>query len=195
MSDAQFTEIYGDVPPMQVNIDVEPDSLEDFEAWLTGYTENEAPNLSFVSRNTLKGEFEGLRNMYLGVGGTLAFVLALIGVLNFVNTMTASIYARRREFAMLQSVGMTGGQMKRTLIFEGAQYIALTLIFTLTAGAGIGLMITRVIAGQTWLFKESFTVLPSVICAIPLFAICAVAPLACYKKLARESLIERLRVE
>ena len=45
--------------------------------------------------------------MVLIVGGCLSFVIGLIGVLNFFNAILTSIHARRREFAMLQSIGMT----------------------------------------------------------------------------------------
>jgi putative ABC transport system permease protein len=129
------------------------------------------------------------------MGGAMAFILALVGVLNFINTIVASVISRRRELAMLQSVGMTGKQMRGTLFLEGMCYTAMTMIFTLTAGVGVSLLIVRVIAGQTWFFREYLTVMPSVYCVIPLFLICAVVPLICYRWLIRESLVERLRVE
>lgn len=57
--------------------------------------------------------------MYRLVGGVLCAVLALIGILNFINSMMTSILSRYREIAMLQSVGMTGRQVKNMLIYEG----------------------------------------------------------------------------
>jgi hypothetical protein len=53
----------------------------------------------------------------------------------------------------------------------------------------------RLIAGQIWFFRESFTPLPSIVCLPLLIAVCAAAPLVCYRQLARESLIERLKTE
>jgi len=96
---------------------------------------------------------------------------------------------------MLQSVGMTGKQLRLTLFFEGALYTALTVFFTLTVGLGICSLIVQVIAGQVWFFRRSFTVLPSLYCVIPLFVICAAVPLVCHKWMEKESLVERLRVE
>ena len=125
----------------------------------------------------------------------MSFILALVGVLNFINAIAASVIARRRELAMLQSVGMTGKQLRYTLFFEGGCHAVISLCFTLTVGTALGLMIVQVIAGQVWFFKQSFTVMPSIVCVVPLLIICAVAPLVCYKRLARESLVERLRVE
>jgi putative ABC transport system permease protein len=118
-----------------------------------------------------------------------------MGILNFTNTVTASIFSRKREFAMLQSAGMTGGQLRKTLFGEGAAFAALTAAFTLTVGLGLSRLIMRLIAGQVWFFRESFTPLPSIVCLPLLIAVCAAAPLFCYRQLARESLIERLRTE
>jgi putative ABC transport system permease protein len=195
MASEVFSDFYGGTEPMQTNINVSAENISDFEIWLDGYTANQNPDLDFISRNTLKTEFDGLRTTYLALGGAMSLILALIGVLNFINAVVASITARRRELAMLQSVGMTGKQTRSMLFSEGICYTALTVVFTLTAGLGIGRLIVQGIAGMTWFFKPSFTVMPSIYCVVPLFAICAVVPLVCYKRLTRESLVERLRVE
>jgi putative ABC transport system permease protein len=195
LSDEQFARIYGETRPMQVNIDVAPDKIEEFEAWLGDYTESQAPNLSFVSRNTLKKEFDGLRRTYLGIGGAMSFVIALIGVLNFVNAMAASIFTRRRELAMLQSVGMTGGQLKRMLIFEGCWHTVLTAAFTLTVGFALTCAITELIAGRVWFFGRNMTLVPSLLCLPFLLAVCVAVPVICHARLSGESVVERLRTE
>ena len=50
--------------------------------------------------------------MTMVVGGILSFILGLIGILNFINTMITSIQARKNELAVLQAVGMTGRQAR-----------------------------------------------------------------------------------
>ena len=190
-----FLDFFGAVQPMQTNINVSAENLPAFETWLDSYTGNQNPDMSFISRNTLKAEFDGLQMTYITLGGAMSFVLALIGVLNFINAVVASIAARRRELAMLQSVGMTGRQMRNTLFYEGVCYTALTVVFTLTAGLGLGYLIVQVIAGQIWFFSQRFTIMPSLYCVAPLFLICAIVPTACYKWMIRDSLVERLRVE
>ena len=193
IADNAFLDLFGEVQPMQTNINVSDENIDAFEVWLASYTTNQNLNLGYISRNTLRAEFDGLRTTYLTLGGAMAVILALIGILNFVNAVVASIIARRRELAMLQSIGMTGVQLRRTLFFEGMYYTALTAAFTLTAGFGLGRLITQVIAGQVWFFKQSFTVMPSVLSFVPLLIICVAAPLICYGRLRRESLVERLR--
>jgi putative ABC transport system permease protein len=195
LADNVFLDFFGEVQPMQTNINVGAENVEAFESWLNGYAANQNPDLSFISRNTLKAEFEDMQTTYMILGGAMSFILALIGVMNFINAVVASIITRRRELAMLQSVGMTGKQIIGTLLFEGVCYTSLTALFTLTAGFGLIWLIVKVMAGQAWFFKQNLTVMPSVFSLVPLFLICAVVPLVCYVKLNRDSLVERLRVE
>ena len=83
-------------------------------AWRMGnYTEKEAPEMSYTSKGKRVTEFQGIRNMVLLVGGVLSFIMGLIGILNFINSILTSIIARRREFAVLCSIGMTGGQLRK----------------------------------------------------------------------------------
>jgi putative ABC transport system permease protein len=195
LADDIFLEFFGEHQPMQANLTVAPDKIAEIEAWMNEYTTRIEPNLDFISRRTLKGEFERLQTTYVVLGGFLAFVLALIGVLNFTNAMVASILARRREFAILQSIGMTGKQLRRTLIFEGCGYTALTAVFTMTIGLGLTYLVTLLIAGQVWFFRQSVTILPSIMCLPLLFALCAAIPVVCCSKLCGESIVDRLRVE
>ena len=50
-------------------------------------------------------------NMFYLVGGALAAVLALIGILNFINAIVTGMLARQQEFAMMEAVGMTERQL------------------------------------------------------------------------------------
>lgn len=195
MSSAQFLDFFGSQQPMQTNFNVAESDRTDVEMWLSDYTEHTAPDLTFVSRETYKKDFSGVTRTYIAIGGALSFVLALIGILNFTNTMIASIFTRRREFAMMQSIGMTGRQLKSTLIFEGGGITALTAIFTMTIGIGLTGLITQLIAGQVWFFRQSVTILPSLICLPLLLVLCVAVPVICYTKLIRESIVDRLRTE
>ena len=45
----------------------------------------------------------------------LSVIIGLIGIVNFINSVLTSIITRQKEFAMLQSIGMTGKQQKQML--------------------------------------------------------------------------------
>jgi predicted lysophospholipase L1 biosynthesis ABC-type transport system permease subunit len=44
-------------------------------------------------------------------------------ILNFINAILTSILTRRKEFAMLQSIGMTRKQLCRMLMYEDLYYV------------------------------------------------------------------------
>ena len=99
-------------------------------------------NLQYISKASVAEEF-WLKNMYGMIGGMLAFILALIGILNFLNTMAASILSRKQEFAALEAVGMTGKQLKTMLCTEGIYYAAGTLVIALFASVILNLTVLK----------------------------------------------------
>lgn len=68
-------------------------------------------------------------------------LITLITVFNIINTMTAQIAGRKKELAMLKSVGMTPKEFKKTLIFESMFYGLFGLLF----GVPLSLVINRVV--------------------------------------------------
>jgi putative ABC transport system permease protein len=195
MSEQQFAELYGETGQMLTVYDAGAEYIPALEQWTENYCVNVNSDLDYASRATYAREFENLSKTYLIIGGALSFILALIGILNFTNSQVTSIFVRRRELATLQSIGLTGKQTKRMLFFEGVFHAALTVLFTVTVGFGIGYLIMQTISGQMWFFKSGFTLAPSLYCVLPLLAVCAAVPLACYRCLSRESVVERLRME
>ena len=80
------------------------------------------PELTLITKESLKKEFSDLNRVFTVVGGLLGAVLGFIGVLNLINAMITGILARKQEFAMMQAVGMTGKQLEGMLIMEGIWY-------------------------------------------------------------------------
>ena len=106
-----------DQPAMKTIFNVDHEHQLATENWLKNYTKNTDTSLDYLSKVTLRQNFDRMINMFRLVGGTLCAILALIGILNFINSITTSILSRYREIAMLQSEGMTGWQVKQILIY------------------------------------------------------------------------------
>ena len=164
------------------------------ENWLKNYTTNTDTALDYLSKVTLRQTFDGMINMYRLVGGALCAILALIGILNFINSMTTSILSRYREIAMLQSVGMTGRQVKQMLIYEGIGYSILGLFGSLILSVIASLTVVRMMGAELTYFTWHFTLLPVFLCIIPLILITAIVPLVCYNKMAQKTVVDRLRI-
>ena len=75
-----------------------------------------------------------MTDLFILIGGVLSFVIGMIGILNFINTILTSIISRQKEFAMMEAIGMTKRQLTRMLILEGLYYAAITIAAAFTLG-------------------------------------------------------------
>ena len=186
--------VSADQPAMKTIFNVDEEHQLATENWLKNYTTNTDTALDYLSKVTLRQTFDGMINMYRLVGGALCAILALIGILNFINSITTSILSRYREIAMLQSVGMTGRQVKQMLIYEGIGYSILGLLGSLILSVIASLTVVRMMGAELTYFTWHFTLLPVFLCIIPLILITAIVPLVCYNKISQKTVVDRLRI-
>ena len=129
------------------------------------------------------------------MGNAVSVVIALVGVLNFINSMVTAIVSRKKEFAMIQSVGMTKKQLRKMLIFEGLDYAGLTLIASyVLSGLGVGVVI-RAMVSDSFTATFHFTLLPLALCTPIILVFAVIVPYICFKNLEKKSIVERLRIE
>lgn len=190
---SEYMNNMGKTQAMSVGFDIDDENTPYAEDWIKNYCENIETDLDYESKSIYVERFKSEQTMFAVVGGTISFILGLIGILNFINASVTSIISRRRELAMLQSTGMTGKQLKLMLIGEGFIYALLTLIFTVTAGSLISYGLVQLIAGQIWFFTYHFTVLPIIICIPFLVLISLLIPVLSYHSVSKQSIVERLR--
>ena len=75
-------------------------------------------------------------------------VIVLIGVTNVLNTVSTNMNLRQREFAMLQSVGMTRKEFHRMIRVEGVLYVLKSLAFGIPIGLGLSGLVYLMIRHQ-----------------------------------------------
>lgn len=177
-----------------VSYQVAEEKQKAFGETLDAYTE-ENPEMGYVSRESLREEFGGMVMVIATIGITLSAVIALIGILNFTNAMITEVISRRREFAVLQSIGMTGGQLRKTLIFEGISYVAVSGAVSFVLGSILSYVILKAMNNMILFFEYRFQILPFVI-MIPVLVLASVlVPVLAWKRIGRRSIVERLREE
>ena len=139
-------------------------------------------------RDTWNTFFSGLS--VLGNGASI--LLILVGLINFVNVMLTGVIARKNEFAIMESVGMTKRQIRRTLTMEGGLYALITTGLILTLGNGFLLLISRAVPGIADYAKFEYPVSLVILLILSIFVICLAVPPLVYHCAARETIIERL---
>jgi putative ABC transport system permease protein len=182
--------------PMFYLFDTPDDNAEaEAEEYLADMTKGVSSVLGYESKATVREEFMQFKRMFMILGGVLCGVIAMVGILNFFNAIMTGIISRNREFAVLRAVGMTNGQLRSMLIYEGVFYTLCSAGVALVLSVAIVPLVGRVFENVYWFFEYRFTITP-VILAIPVFLALGVAiPMVLYGQANRESVVERLRGE
>jgi len=174
-------------------------SVEDWEADTQVKESLEAiieenPTLSF---GTLSEEMEADESSYLSlqymIYGLSAFLMGF-ALINLVNTLVSSVMSRKREFAMLRSIGMSARQLSRMIIGEGLMLAVRNIIATFVFGtaAGYALICAMKNLGANylhWHFPGGYLLgYAALVVAVPV-----IISEAAIKILDRKTLVERLR--
>lgn len=178
---------------MSYSFNVKDDYENEMNAFLENYIETAEPVMTFSSKSTKAKEFEDMKNTVLVVGGILSLIMGLIGILNFMNSMLTRILTGKREFAMLQSIGMTAKQLQKMLITEGLLYAAATGAVSLGLGISMSALLSQTIAKSLWFFSYKFTILP-LAGSIPILLIVGIIlPIPILRSVEKQSIVDRLR--
>lgn len=178
---------------MQYCFDTTDESNQAMEEFLINYTEQQNPSFDFESKQTYVEEFQGLQSMFSLLGGMMCLIIGIVGILNFLNAILTGMITRKREFAVLQSIGMTGRQLQIMLIWEGLYYTVGAIVLATIMSVVLLPVVASVFSSAFWFFTYRFTILP-IFCVAPFFALFGVMmPLFTYRKLAKSSIVERLR--
>lgn len=159
---------------MKCFFNVEESKLESVEEEVSEYCDVTNPSLGHTSRVTYLDDFKQMTDMFVLVGSVLSAIMALIGILNFINLTITSINERQKELGTIRAIGMTRNQMIQMLVGEGTLRICLTFAFVLTVGLLLNYVIVNMIAGQMAMFSYKFVIWPMLAC-IPVFLVISMA--------------------
>ncbi len=188
-----FTKLWAGSNLRKFYFNVTDETMEDAQALLSKYQQGAAAGMNVVSRRTMIAQYESQTRASAVMGYAVSIIIALVGVLNFVNSMVTAIIARRREFALIQSVGMTKRQLRQMLAFEGLFYAGLTLLAAYTLGAlSVGVFLRAMVTAADGYSTFHFTLFPLVCCTPVLIATALLIPYLCFRKLEHQSITERL---
>lgn len=181
-------------PAMILSATLQADSakLSEVEQATKAMTDS-TDELTLKSREDYKQELAGFVTIFQTIGYGLSFVIALIGVLNYINTVLTGVVARRNEFAVLESIGMTKKQLKKMLMYEGFYTVFFTVLITSTAGALLTYSIAKGITSPMAFTEFHMNWLPFILVVPILGVISYTVTQRAYRMLTKSTIVERLR--
>ena len=158
--------------------------------------EKEVGDISLNVQN-VKEEMQSQRNLKMIINIFLYGFIALIsaiGIANIFNTISTNLNLRRREFAMLKSIGMTDKGFKKMLDLECFFYGTKALLFGLPIGIGICYLINQGF-GNLIEFAFSLPWNSIIISIIAVYLVVFITMLYSSSKIKKENIIDVLRDE
>lgn len=157
----------------------------------------ERSTLMVISNAELKQEVMAIFDRTFTVTYVLELIAIIIAVLGIVNTLILSILQRRREFAMLRSLGMTKAHMRRLMAWESGYLGLLGGLLGAVGGLLLSVLLIEVINKQSFGWTIQFTFQPGVVAQAVALALGAafIAASLPAEWAARESIAGGLRHE
>ena len=185
--------ITGNTYAMSYKFNVADETELDIDTFLKDYTTTVEPTMTYKSKSTIMAGVSDIPNTIVAVGGTLSFIIGFIGILNFANTILTSIFTRRRELAILQSIGMTNKQIRTMLCMEGCNYTFISGIVSLPICFIVAYMLIRPICENIWFLDFKMNLWPLLILLPLLFFIGLLLPYFTCRIITGQSVVKRLK--
>ena len=122
-------------------------------------------------------------------------LVTLIGVTSVFNTISTSMVLRKREFAVLRSVGLTNRGFNKILFFESLFFGMKSLIFAIPVSIGITVLIHYALADMV---SISTIIIPwkyIIISIVSVFVIVLLTMMYSTSKIKKHNIIEQIREE
>ena len=133
-------------------------------------------------------------NQQFGTISGLAIFIMMFSILSMMNTLITNIVTRKQELAMLESIGMSKGQIRKMLLGESLLFVIATVGVTMTVGTLCGYMLSKVLYGMGAFYMAfQFPVVFAFAYAGVLIAVPLIITLVSMKSFSKEALVERLR--
>lgn len=138
---------------------------------------------------------EGLKQTKIslyGIGGSLSMVIAIIGIVNFINYTYCRIVERRHDFTVMESIGVQKKQIARLVIYEGLIYYGFVMLVVATLGNLIVKGIFHYFASIVDYAIFTYPVLQFVLIGMFMLVICFMVPWVSIRRESGKSVVERL---
>ena len=176
-----FKEMASDKFLMSYSFNVEDEKENLCSSFVEQYTTQTEPLMGYESKQLWLKDFSSMTDLFVLVGGMLTLVIAIIGILNFINSILTGIVTRQKELAMMEAIGMTKKQICRMLVYEGLYYAGITIAASFLLGCVFSLTAVRALATGMWFMKYHFVMKPMLVVFPVLFLLGIVVPALAYR--------------
>ncbi len=154
--------------------------------------ENET-KVSLDSKLERYKDMKGNSTQIMVLGNSMACILVFLAFLNYFNMIAAGIESRKREFAILEGIGMTTKQIRVMLALEGTFYAGISLFAGIIAGIPASCLVFQNlnIYDMEYLMPWREMIVPYII----ILLLCIMIPRMIYRDMSKNSIMDRIKME
>ena len=161
---------------------------------------NIVTGVKYIELTTIS-ELMNMQSVTMSDAMTLVFIICIIvavfGLISLANLIITNISSRAMELSMLRAVGMTKGQVRQMILYEGAAYSLAGILSTLILGTGAGVIMYFLVNkfSSTPYLDYTFPLEIAVIYILIVIVVQVLSSLYGLRKLEKGTLADRLKYD
>ena len=188
----EFLKLFPENTPRKLFLNIEKSKIKEIEKVLIPYIENGVP---VETENTIRKHYINEMKSATLLQNLVSVIIFIIGLIHLIHIIITSTTARKKEFAMMQSIGMTKKQLKCLLVMEGMNISVITLFFSYFLSLIFISTVAKSYLETQWTATYHFSILPLQVLTPFLVLIPILVSVGCFNRMQKMDIMECLQGE
>lgn len=193
ISENTFKNIYEKPSLMSFSFNVDKEELVPIMEQIDKLVEQKEGEIGCSSVIMLRNSLSGIKNTVYIIGGFISVILGMSGFINFINLMITNIITRKKEYAVMQSIGMTTKQLIRLIVNEGLLYALSSAVLGIVLSVLVGGTMIKIICNAIWFMNYKLLLWSAITLSVVTIILSGVIPVIVFKSFNKESIVEKIR--
>ena len=123
----------------------------------------------------------------------ISILLILFSIFNLINTVISGFATRKREFSVLESLGMEQQQLRKMLFCESIIQMLPSLILTFSVGTLAGFALIQFLRQSATYLQYTFPIMAAIFYLLALLGLPLILTAGCLRTQEKIPLVERIR--
>lgn len=190
ISSGNFLEMFPEDTPRKLFLNIEENKVQEIENALKPYVESGVP---VETKNTIREHYMNETKSATLLQDLVSFMILVIGIVNLINVIITSTTARKKEFAMMQSIGMTKKQLRCLLVMESANISVITLLLSYFFSMLLISTALKTYLDTQWTATYHFTIIPLLVLTPILILLPVLVSICCFNHMQKTDIVEQLQ--
>ncbi|MCP1103342.1 putative ABC transport system permease protein [Aequitasia blattaphilus] len=153
---------------------------------------NQDDELQIITQDSIEKNYKDETRAATLIQKIIAIMMTIIGIVNLINLIFNSINSRKKEFVLMQGLGMTKKQLATMLLFEGTNMAAIILVTSYFLSIISITTVVKFYIESQWTATYSFSLAPLIVMTPFIILLSVGIPLVIWKLTAPKEIADTL---